>query len=119
MRVRRIMKRRWKRLYRMTGAGLLLAWTAAMLTHCYAVGARPTGERLERAMRSPQWHHGRFENPQAQWADTIRSYLRLFSRSEPDTRPSAPIETVTPSYATPPASGLAVTWFGHSSAFVE
>jgi len=98
---------------------MLLAGVAVMSTHCTAVGARPTGERLERVMRSPQWHHGRFENPQAEWADTTGSYLRLLGRSEPDTRPSAPIETVSPTYAVPPASGLAVTWFGHSSALVE
>ncbi|WP_394846446.1 MBL fold metallo-hydrolase [Pendulispora brunnea] len=97
----------------------MVALACIALTHCAAFGARPTGERLARAMRSPQWHHGRFENPQASWTDLTASYLRLFARSEPDTQPSVPLETVSPAFDTPPASGLAVTWFGHSSALLE
>ena len=95
------------------GIGLVILGYPA----CVSLGARPTGERLERVMRSPQWHVDQFENPQHGWLD-IRSALT--AKGPGNSSPSEPIKVKRDTtFATPPASGLRVTWFGHSSTLVE
>ena len=112
--------RRAARAVRLPCALVLAGVVAVLLNHCAAFGARPEGARLARLMRSPHWHDGRLENEQAAWSDTAASYQRLFfGPSQPNTTPSAPVPVLHPSFNAPPASGLAVTWFGHSSIFVE
>lgn len=98
-------------------------------TGCTALGAAPEGERLARAQQSPQWHAGHdendahFENPQPMWSDARRALLRMvFGPSPPGAAPEATVPTFHPdtrALALPPASGLRVTWFGHSSALIE
>jgi len=89
-----------------------------------ALGAKPSGDRLARMQRSPQFKDGTFHNP----VDT-RTLLpgslgkTLRGQFGPEQRvPPAPLPVVsrTPAdFATPPASGLRVTWFGHASVLVE
>ncbi len=88
-----------------------------------ALGARPTGERLARMQRSPQFRDGVFHNPVptpmmtgGMW-NMLRGQFGKEQRVPP--RP-IPVVTRTPNdYATPPASGLRVTWFGHASTLIE
>ncbi len=88
-----------------------------------ALGGKPADERLARMQQSPQWRDGQFVNPQPQWSDLRSAWLRfLFGKANPHGEPEAPIPVVhndAGMLATPPASGLRVTWFGHSSALIE
>lgn len=103
---------------------LLIAWMlSAVLCARAAFGAKPQGERLARAQQSPQWHEGRFKDPQAVWIDTGRAMRRfIFGKPEPGATPDAPIAVVhsgADAFAKAPQSGLRVTWFGHSSTLLE
>lgn len=107
-----------------TVATMLLVLCAAFaIAGCAALGGKPSGERLERVRRSPAWHDDRFENPQRLWADGGGAWSRfLLGPSTPNTVPDTPIPVVhtnAAALAGQPASGLRVTWFGHSSALVE
>jgi L-ascorbate metabolism protein UlaG (beta-lactamase superfamily) len=125
--VRRIkLTNKW-RWVRRTIAGLfalLLIAVAGGLAYVRTApfGASPSGERLARIKDSPQWHDGAFADPQPQWLSlwdaTTSSILTGSDTSSPD-----PALTIAPTdtsrYGTPPASGLRITWFGHSSTLVE
>ena len=86
-----------------------------------AFGQRATGPRLARMQRSPQWRGGHFENPQPLWNDVAGVFpamLRTSPYKTPKDPPDAAI--VNPLlFRTPPASGLRVTWLGHSATLVE
>ena len=109
-------------------AGVVLGVLAALalgttltLAGCQSFGEKPDGERLARMQRSPQWHDDRFVNPQPMWNDMREAFVHGFS-GVPDGEPSAPVPVVRTdpaALATPPASGLRVTWFGHSSMLLE
>ncbi|MEV0959601.1 MBL fold metallo-hydrolase [Streptomyces sp. NPDC049951] len=92
-----------------------------------AFGADPAGERMERIRRSPNFADGVFQNPEGARTRPSGSMLEFakvyFSKEERARR--SPLGTV-PVHATtladlsaPPASGLRVTWLGHSSVLVE
>ncbi|NJC70479.1 Zn-dependent hydrolase [Planosporangium thailandense] len=88
-----------------------------------ALGAAPTGERAARIRRSPQFRDGAFRNPvpahvmpPGSAAQTLRDLLTDRHRR----RPSGAVPLVAPAVDDPPpADGLHVTWYGHSSALVE
>lgn len=69
--------------------------------------------------------NGRFLNPEPTEVGgfrTIFKVLPLFFRNREERQPRrqpGPFRTNAAVYATPPASGLRVTWFGHSTLFVE
>lgn len=110
-----------RRAFLIAGGALVLVAAALAFPACASFGARPSGERLERAKLSVQWKGDHFDNPQESWLD-INSALRvsLFSTAPQNAEPTAPINVKRDtSFATPPDSGLRVTWFGHSSALVE
>jgi len=112
-------RRAWTGLVVATLAIALLVTVAA--TGCTAFGGTVEGGRLARAQQSPQWHDAHFENPQPMWSDARSALLRLvFGPSPPAVEPEASIPIVhTDALGTPPASGLRITWFGHSSALIE
>jgi L-ascorbate metabolism protein UlaG (beta-lactamase superfamily) len=86
-----------------------------------ALGKRAGGERLARMERSPEWRDGRFRNPQPLAMDAVGALTGLFHAS-PHANPAAPlpVERVEPArFATPPATGLRVTWLGHSTLLLE
>ncbi|MEV7284695.1 MBL fold metallo-hydrolase [Streptomyces sp. NPDC093252] len=92
-----------------------------------AFGADPSGERLARIRRSPHFRDGVFQNPGGV-ARTSPSSLLGFAKQyfDGDARrrrsPSAPIPvhpTTLADLARPPASGLRLTWMGHSSVLAE
>lgn len=92
-----------------------------------AFGADPSGERLARIRRSPHFKDGVFQNPGGV-ARTSPSSLLGIARQYTDKearRRRAPF-AVPPVHATtladiarPPASGLRLTWMGHSSVLAE
>jgi len=118
------MKRWRRRLSRALGVvfGLLLIMTTVVVVDGWsAFGTAPEGERLARMERSPQWADGVFENPQPLWNDTWGGLTEAFDKSDfgsPTEVP--PYDPVDPErFATPPRSGLRVTWLGHSSLMIE
>jgi len=88
---------------------------------CAAFGRRPDGARRERLERSPQWKDGHFENPQPLVNDMLGAmtgFLRASRHRIPE-RP-LPVVPVDPArFAAGPATGLRVTWLGHSTYLVE
>ena len=85
-----------------------------------SLGATPTGDRLARMQQSPEWHDGKFHNAQPLWTDQRAAIQKSFSAS-PWVRPDS-VDVVHPAtgfYTTPPATGLRVTWFGHSASLIE
>jgi L-ascorbate metabolism protein UlaG (beta-lactamase superfamily) len=99
---------------------LALAFALLLADAWRAIGTRAQGERLARIQASPEWSGDRFRNgiPTAEmpaWALTKR-----WLKGADFTTPAAPPPTVTPAgLGTLPASGLRITWFGHSSLLVE
>ncbi|MBT8228416.1 MAG: Zn-dependent hydrolase [Dactylosporangium sp.] len=96
------------------------AWTVRKLS--FAMGARPSGARIERLRRSPQFHDGTFHNPvpvtafpEGSGQQTLQDLLASSGRR----RPVAPIPIATGDADRRPATGLHLTWYGHASALVE
>ena len=79
--------------------------------------------RASRIERSPQWRDGRFRNRLPRIDGPIwRAFGEFFLGGSKHRRPETPIpvETRTAAdYASPPASGLRVTWLGHSTTLLE
>jgi L-ascorbate metabolism protein UlaG (beta-lactamase superfamily) len=117
-------KRRPRRLWlRLVGAllALLAVFAFVFLVDAWsAFGAAATGERLRRMQDSRNFKEGVFVNPlpTAQvpfWTATSR-----WIKGGDFTRPSEPLPLAKPAdFSRSPASGLRITWFGHSSLLVE
>ncbi|MGW7311943.1 MBL fold metallo-hydrolase [Streptomyces sp. NPDC054854] len=92
-----------------------------------AFGADPSGARLERIRRSPNFADGVFQNPvkgRTRPSGSMAEFARVYFHKEQRVRrsPAAPIPvhpTTLADLAKPPVSGLRVTWMGHSSVLVE
>ncbi|MFJ4843314.1 MBL fold metallo-hydrolase [Streptomyces sp. NPDC088746] len=92
-----------------------------------AFGADPAGVRMERIRRSPNFADGVFQNPEGartRPSGSMLEFAKVYFHKEQRARRS-PLGTV-PVHATtladlaaPPASGLRVTWLGHSSVLTE
>ena len=89
-------------------------------------GARSRGLRLERMKASPRWDGNGFRNVHpviASLRDTAVPFpsMREFMRTGPPRFPGAPLPTVDPreTWRRAPASGLRVTWLGHSTLLIE
>ncbi|MFJ8861997.1 MBL fold metallo-hydrolase [Streptomyces sp. NPDC102451] len=92
-----------------------------------AFGADPAGARMERIRRSPNFADGVFQNPEGartRPSGSMVEFAKVYFHKEQRARRS-PLGTV-PVHATtladlaaPPATGLRVTWLGHSSVLVE
>jgi L-ascorbate metabolism protein UlaG (beta-lactamase superfamily) len=87
-----------------------------------AIGTLPEGERLERISRSPQYRAGKFADtlPRVE-PDVMAASLRWVKgveHSQPAQPPPVQLRQAA-DFAAPPASGLRITWFGHSSLLVE
>jgi len=90
-----------------------------------ALGAAPTGERLARIQRSPNYRDGAFKNPEATsvgapgstWT-SIKQWLGGHEQRVPP-GPMPIVRLTKADFASPPVSGLRATWLGHSSVLVE
>ncbi|MEO7456755.1 MAG: MBL fold metallo-hydrolase [Gemmatimonadaceae bacterium] len=89
------------------------------------LGGTPEGERLARIERSPNWRDGAFQNPvptSVSTAGKMGELLKrqLFGREERVPKRAIPIVTNDHTrFDAPPASGLRITWLGHSSTLIE
>ena len=114
-------RRRWLRVAAWLCAFAAVAGLAAIASGWRAFGKRPWGIRQAQIARSPNWKSGRFVNPEPMQNQMLRAVLDLFHAS-PHTSPDGPVP-VTPidpkRFALAPATGLRVTWLGHSSFLVE
>jgi L-ascorbate metabolism protein UlaG (beta-lactamase superfamily) len=111
--------KRWLwRAVKAIGLLLLVVTLAAVAAGWTNFGHRATGARRDRMKKSPQWHDSEFVNPQPIINHVWPSLKSMFS-PDPLTSPSAQPATGKPEVSTPPASGLRVTWLGHSSTLVE
>ncbi|WP_055591149.1 MBL fold metallo-hydrolase [Streptacidiphilus griseoplanus] len=89
-----------------------------------ALGGVPDGERLERILGSPHHADGTFTNPVAARTASRGAalpYLRTQLRKADRVRraPASAIPLVRTVPAEPPASGLRLTWLGHSTVLAE
>lgn len=85
-------------------------------------GARPEGARQARIERSAQWHGNQLQNPEQMWSDTPLYTLLSMLKPVPASAPTAPVPYVHDTarrLALPPATGLRITWFGHSWSLIE
>jgi len=108
--------RRW-----LIAAGLAGIAVAGVIANWAALGGRARGARLRRMQKSPEWRGSHFENPQPIVNDNWAAIVSLF-RPDPNVSPhSSPgVVTVEPArFASPPPSGLRVTWLGHSTILLE
>lgn len=119
------MSMKWRsgmaRVARWAGMLLALALVATVASAWTAMGSRAEGARRARMERSPEWKDGHFENPQPLVNDLWGSLTGMMDAS-PDVSPRQPMPTVVGDrkrFETPPASGLRVTWLGHSTVLVE
>lgn len=106
---------------RALGIAIALAILGLLLQGWRAFGKAASGERLLRMQRSAQYQDGKFVNPQPLRNDFWGMLDGMRHVSE-HVSPSAPpdVAHLTPqAFAEPPASGLRVTWFGHSSMLIE
>jgi L-ascorbate metabolism protein UlaG (beta-lactamase superfamily) len=90
-----------------------------------ALGGRPSGARLERMLRSPNYRDGAFQNrvpatiaPPSSGPSILRDLVLGKERRKP--RLAVPVVAPSPAdLAAPPADGLRLTWLGHATALVE
>lgn len=109
------------RVARWTGLLVVIALAATAADAWTALGKKASGERRARMERSSQWQDGHFENPQPLYNDWWGSLSAMFGAS-PYVGPVEPLPTVPGDrrrFETPPATGLRVTWLGHSSVLIE
>ncbi|WP_261720014.1 MBL fold metallo-hydrolase [Streptomyces sp. FZ201] len=93
-----------------------------------AFGADPTGERMERIRRSPHFKDGVFQNPggvtrtrpSGSTLDFAKVFFAKDERPRRSPRGTVPVHPTTlADLARPPATGLRITWMGHSSVLAE
>ena len=110
-----------RKFLRLSGVVILAGFAGLVINGWQAFGKKATGERKRRIEASPEWHGSHFENPQPLKNDFLGALGAMASGSKfvapADTLPV--VNTAKASYETVPASGLRVTWFGHSSTLVE
>jgi L-ascorbate metabolism protein UlaG (beta-lactamase superfamily) len=113
---------RWlKRGLAAVGLLLLAAALYAVVVGWRAFGHRATGARRERMEASRQFKNGHFVNPQPLMNDFWLSLTDEF-HIDANARPVSPVPTATDAAArlrVPAASGLRVTWLGHSTTLLE
>ncbi|MBG0850963.1 MBL fold metallo-hydrolase [Streptomyces spinoverrucosus] len=93
-----------------------------------AFGVEPTGERMARIRRSPHFRDGVFQNPggpsrirpSGSSLDFAKTYFDKDARNRRTPHGAVPLHTTTAAdLARPPATGLRLTWLGHSSVLAE
>jgi L-ascorbate metabolism protein UlaG (beta-lactamase superfamily) len=103
------------------GIALVLLVAFVVITGWRDFGHRASGPRLDRMHGSPQWRGKQFVNPQP-LRNTFWPMVADAWHISPQVSPTAPMAVVTDARRvldTPPASGLRVTWFGHSAVLLE
>jgi L-ascorbate metabolism protein UlaG (beta-lactamase superfamily) len=110
----------WRGVQVMVGL-LVLGVTFALADGWTAFGGRATGARRARLERSPEWRDGHFHDPQP-LRNSAWQMVTGAAHVSPDASPHQRVPAVPGDRArfdVTPASGLRVTWLGHSSTLVE
>ncbi|PRQ05579.1 MBL fold metallo-hydrolase [Enhygromyxa salina] len=118
---RLVRRRRLKRIALGALAVTLVSATVVVVQAWVPFGHRATGDRLERMRASPQWDGGGFENPQPLWNDGLGMITEAWTGSD-QSSPDQPLEFDggdLSRFEQPPATGLRVTWLGHSTLLIE
>lgn len=100
-------------------SSLLVGW--AVIDMWKAMGARSSGARLERLLKSPHFENGAFRNSLPERTDVWRASAK-WVKGGSHREPSSPVAVEvrqTSDYDEPPETGLRITWLGHSSMLVE
>ena len=92
-----------------------------------AFGADPSGARMERILRSPNFADGVFKNPvgvptppSGSKLAFVKGYFRKEERVHRSPVGAVPVHATTAAdLSKPPATGLRLTWMGHSSVLAE
>jgi L-ascorbate metabolism protein UlaG (beta-lactamase superfamily) len=93
-----------------------------------AFGADPSGERMARIRRSPHFKDGVFQNPggsarirpDGSAIDFAKGYFDSDARQQRAPQGRIPVHATTlADLSKPPATGLRLTWMGHSSVLAE
>ncbi|MET0287875.1 MAG: MBL fold metallo-hydrolase [Polyangiales bacterium] len=100
---------------------LTLVFLGVVLVQAWpAFGARAEGVRRARMEQSPQWHDGSFVNPEPiinHVGTMLDGMLHVSEHASPTSLQAAPLEPA--ALRSPPASGVRITWFGHSTTLIE
>jgi L-ascorbate metabolism protein UlaG (beta-lactamase superfamily) len=102
---------------------LVVAVACGYLSGLGAMGASAVGDRLARMQASPQWQVDHFANtlPEiepALWPATVAWFTDSSPYSIPETSPPI-LRRSASDFESSPASGLRITWLGHSTLLVE
>ncbi|KND44630.1 MULTISPECIES: MBL fold metallo-hydrolase [Streptomyces] len=112
----------------MSGSGSRSLSSGLRAARPAAFGADPSGARMERIRRSPHFANGVFVNPEGAQvrpsggaaAEMAKSWFRKDERVRRAPAGLIPVHATTlADLARPPASGLRITWMGHSSVLAE
>jgi len=87
-------------------------------------GKEPTGERLERIKRSPNFRDGKFQNPEhtpdlAEGVNMLSVLWSFLTDKTPRQVPADPLPSVRPEMRSLDPKEDALIWFGHSSYFLQ
>lgn len=109
-------------LFKSSGASALDSGKGTMTNSAADIAAAKAARaaRLARKISSPRWRDGKFHNGLPEFTNFSQALSKMLTSKQ--TTPNSPIPTVSrkkPEFDTPPASGLRVTWIGHSSVLVE
>ena len=110
-----------KRTFQFVTITLLALMIALLIDGWSAFGARASGSRRPRMAASREWAVNHFVNPQP-LVNHLGQSLHDLLEVSPYVTPAAPVPvaSVSPAqFRTTAASGLRVTWFGHSTTLVE
>jgi L-ascorbate metabolism protein UlaG (beta-lactamase superfamily) len=126
-----VQQRRWlRRLLRVGGVGLVLGLVVLVFawfsTGCFsAFGGTPSAATRARIQVSPQFVAGQFQNSEPTTLMAPSAYwpaLKHWLTGEEMRAPSCALPVVHDTaarLAAPPASGLRITWLGHSTSLIE
>lgn len=118
--------KRKKRFWRVLGivtASIAASFGILVAAGCRSFGHGASGERLAHMAQSPQWdaEEEEFRNPLPLFTDVSAMWDAVVHGGD-ITEPVAPVPVVKPEprvLATPPTTGLRVTWLGHSTVLLE
>src|SRR5262245_49327562 len=93
---------------------------------CASFGALPEGARLAKLQASPRWKDDELINEEttttlSESSNSGRVWKEFIFGTSAMTVPTCALPLINPAEAlrTPPASGLRVTWLGHSTSLIE
>jgi L-ascorbate metabolism protein UlaG (beta-lactamase superfamily) len=106
----------------MAAVALVAVGAGLTLSACVATGQSATGARLDAMKASPNWRDGEFTNSLPTEHPSLLKALGKWLGGTDNTVPDSPLPVVKRAagdFDVAPASGLRITWLGHSTFLVE